>query len=408
MPATRRVGLSVDYHLLYKHHTDLFAGIQRFADERGWLTVIDDWVEGTLASAYRAPYDGVIARVDANRVGVVHAAARLKVPVVNVMAGSPAYEQLPGVFPDFEQVGRLRAEHLLSRGLRKFGYLMGRGNAPERWQAEGFVAAVEEAGYQVTRVEMPTKWGDSLSAYQKYQATIHSWMDRWELPIGIGMATDVMARLTAQFCHQRGWRVPGDVAIVGGRNEEKLCEKPRPSLTSVEVGFERVGYEAARLLDIMMDDAERQRKRGKRHQSRRKSTRRLIKPIHTILPPVGVVVRESTDFFAVDDELVARAQAYIADQCHLHLEVDDVAEELAVSSRTLQNRFAATLKRSVAQEIRRVRIEKAKRELTGSELSVEEIATRAGFATNSRMCEVFRRELGMTPSQYREQRKITR
>ena len=38
------------------------------------------------------------------------------------------------------------------------------------------------------------------------------------------------------------------MAIIAGRNEETFCERPRPALTSVEFGYERVGYEAARLI----------------------------------------------------------------------------------------------------------------------------------------------------------------
>jgi LacI family transcriptional regulator len=47
------------------------------------------------------------------------------------------------------------------------------------------------------------------------------------------------------MCRQQGWRVPHDVAIIAGMNEESLCEHPRPSLTSVELGYDRIGYEAA-------------------------------------------------------------------------------------------------------------------------------------------------------------------
>lgn len=410
MPTPRRVCLLLEFHLLYKHHTGIFAGVQRYAAEQGWQTVVDDWPEATLERAGKGPppYDGVIARVDHRKLSLVGAAAKRGVPLVNVMRGSPAYDKLPGVFPDFHQIGRLRAEHLLSRGIRQFAYLMLKRALPNYEQAAGFAAAVEEAGYTWKQFDLPARWGDTLASYRRHFARIHAWMDTWKLPVGLGMETDVFARLFTQMCAERGWRVPGDVAIIAGLNEEKLCDHPRPSLTSIEVGYERIGYEAARLLDHLMDDADRQKKRKQNAKSPTQIKRERAKPVHILLPPVGVVVRESTDFYAVNDDLVARAQAYISDQCHRHLEVNDVAAKLSVSPKTLQNRFAASLNRSVAQEIRRVRIERAKRELTGSDLATEQIATHAGFTSNSRMCEVFRRELGMTPSQYREQRKINK
>lgn len=402
MPKPRRIGLSLEIYLLYKQHAELFAGIQRYADEQGWETVIDDWAEVTLDSATKGhrPYDGVIARVNSLSLELVEAAAKLGVPLINVQAGSPARDQLPGVFPDFEEVGRLRLEHLQSRGFRQFACLSVSGNVPEKQQAAGFIAAARDAGHQVAVLNLPANWGESRSSYQKAMDQISRWMDAWALPMGVGMATDVNARLVVKMCQERGWRIPVDVAIVGGMNEERLCEQPRPSLSSVEVGYDRVGYEAARLLDDMMEAAEQ----DKSQHRTKPAALDPVKPTHIILPPVGVVVRESTDFYAVDDELVRKAMTYISDKFHTILEVDDVAQAVGVSPKTLQNRFSATLKRTVAQEIRRVRIERAKRELAGSDCSIGDIATRAGFTSRTRLYEVFKREVGVTPSAYRNQR----
>jgi LacI family transcriptional regulator len=114
-----------------------------------------------------------------------------------------------------------------------------------------------------------------------------------------------------------------------------------------------------------------------------------------------MVVRESTDFYAARDEVVAQSQAFIAANCHRPISVMDVAEKASVSVRTLQDRFSKVLGRKVTEEIRRVRIEKAKRELAGSERSIHEIAVRTGFSSNGRLGEAFRRNVGISPSEYR-------
>lgn len=130
-----------------------------------------------------------------------------------------------------------------------------------------------------------------------------------------------------QICRRRGWRVPGDVAIIAGRNEEVLCDHPRPSLTSVEIGYERIGYEAARLLDRLT------RLRAKHRKVLDDS------PAHQLLPPQGLIVRESTDFYAVDDEVVTQALRFIAANSHRDINVGDIAKALALHPRTLQRRF---------------------------------------------------------------------
>jgi AraC-like DNA-binding protein len=55
-----------------------------------------------------------------------------------------------------------------------------------------------------------------------------------------------------------------------------------------------------------------------------------------------------------------------------------------------------------------VRTERAKRELTQGKRSIKEIARSVGFGESMRMYEVFCRELGVTPSQYRRQRQTAR
>lgn len=408
MARTRRIGLAIEFHLLYKHHTGIFAGIKRYADERGWLPVFDDWIAETLATSPRGlpAYDGVIARVTTDQLGLIDATAAVGVPLVNVMQGSPAFSELPGVFPDLAETGRLRAEHLIARGLRHFAAI----SMPDRRiyeeQASAFAATVAAAGHSVTRLNIHENWGDNLPRYRQNQARFRTWMDKWDLPIGVAVPADSFARLIAQMVQARGWRIPEDVAIVAGMNEEQLCDSPRPTLTSVEMGFDRIGYEAARLLEELMNEAERARRRGKTTLQGRRSQSAAAR--HVILPPVGIVVRESTDFYAAEDELVAQAQAQIAEQYHQRLAVTSVAKKLSVSVRTLQQRFASVLGRSVSEEIRRVRIEKVKRELTSSDRSVKEIAARSGFKSSPRLCEAFRRAEGVSPGAYRAERKSQR
>jgi LacI family transcriptional regulator len=406
MEKPRRIGVALEFYLLYKHHTEVFAGFQRYADERGWVTVFDDWIAESLASSPPGSpaYDGVVARVDHQHIGLIDATARAGVPLVNVLASSPARDQLPGAFADYAQAGRLRAEHMMSRGLRNFACASIKNRLAYHAQATTFAATVAAEGCSITRLDLSENWGETHALYRQNRSRIQIWIESWELPIGVATSTDVFARELAQMCRERGLRIPEDVAIVGGMNEEQLCENPRPTLSSVEMGFEQVGHAAAKLLESLMDEADQTRALGKAEPATAEHDALPAKPVHIFLPPVGVVVRESTDFFATDDELVAKAQAFIAEQCHTHLDVEDVAAKLCVSSRTLQKRFAAALGRTVAQEIRRVRVEKVKRELTGTDRPIHAIAQRAGFTSNARLCEAFRRDVGMSPRDYRKQR----
>lgn len=394
MPKSPRVAIKLDLRWPLKRHAHIFAGTQRYAVEHGWESIIDEYADEHLAeaSAKSLPFGGVIGRVNAK---LAEHGQRLGVPLVNVWFNSPAKDDLPGVFPDMAAVGRLQAEHLRSRGFRRFAVLTCEDDA-QKISAEAFCAAVQETGAHCVRVKLPLDPARTYAAWQRSEHRLEAWMNRWQLPIGVAIANEEMARMTIHICRRRGWRVPGDVAIIAGSNEEVLCDHPRPSLTSIEVGYERIGYEAARMLDALL--------RGKRTEKRRATRNRS--PQHLLLPPQSLIVRESTDFYAVDDELVTRALRFIAANSHRPINVDDVAESLNMHPRSLQRRFSEVVDWPIADEIRRVRIERAKRELTHTHRSLAEIARDVGFGDRMRMYDIFRRELGVTPREYRKLRKL--
>lgn len=382
----RCVAIKLDLWWPYKRHSDTFSGIQQYAKLHDWRSVIDEFPHDTLAGQRRksVPYDGVLARAN---LPLVEAAARLGVPVVNVWASSPVRSLVPGVYSDATEAGRLCAEHLLARGFRSFATLTSFKNLMEEQIVAEFVRVVGLDGFRCATAKVPQSPERDLANWRRTERLIERWMDHWKLPVGVYVGKEEIGRLVVQLCHGRGWRVPEDVAIICGQNQETLCEHPRPSLTSIELGYERIGYEAAQLLDRLMAGESAPR-------------------VPLLLAPKGLVVRESTDFYSVEDELVAAALKFISANSHRQIGPDDVARGVSAETRTLQNHFQKALGRPVAAEIRRVRVERAKRELAQSKRQLSEIARDVGFGETMRMYEVFRRELGVTPSEYRRQRQL--
>lgn len=382
----RRVALMLDLEWPYKRHSEIFAGVQRYAEEHGWVSIIDEFAHDSLrrACGQEDRYDGIVAR--ANR-QLARCSVKLGVPVVNVWPSSPVRHLLPGVFPDSAETGRLVAEHLLARGFRAFATLTASENVDHELEVAEFTRLVRKAGFACSSAYIPQDLNRNLGNWRKTVSLIDRAMKEWALPVGVYVGGEVVGRMVVQAAHRRGWRIPEDVAIVAGKNQETLCEKPRPSLTSVEIGYDRIGYAAAELLDRLMaghaaPDA----------------------PIR--LAPHGLFVRESTDFFAVEHPTVAAALSFISANSHRPIGPDDVAAAVGVETRTLQNYFQRTIQRPIANEIRRVRIERAKRELAQSDRTLATIARAVGFGTIQRLYEVFRRELGIAPGEYRLQRQL--
>ncbi len=409
MPKNRRIAVMLNLEWPYKRHSGVFAGTQQYAEEQDWHSIIDEFAHDTLpARASKSiPYDGVIARANPQ---LAERANRLGVPVVNIWNSSPARDLLPGVFVDWTVVGRMCAEHLLARGFRNFAAVTSPKNVGHDITVREFTRLVGEVGFACLTEKVPQTLRRDLASWRKTERVIARLLEACSPPIGIYVGQEEVGRMIVQACHERGWRVPIDVALIAGQNEETLCEHPRPSLTSVEIGYERIGYEAARLLHRLMDEKDAGAKKSARKKDTPRSNKRRSGPgphvDQTLLAPKCLVVRESTDFFAVEDELVAAALAFIAANSHRKIGQDDVARAVGAETRTLQLRFRKFLDRPIVTEIRRVRIERAKRELTQTKRRLSEIAHEVGFGETMRMYEVFRRELGVTPSQYRKQRQV--
>ena len=82
---------------------------------------------------------------------------------------------------------------------------------------------------------------------------LEQWIATWQPPVAVLTAQDILCRYTANACLNAGLRIPEDVALIGMGNEPIMCLHPEPSLSSFDLNYEHVGYEAAALLDQLMN-----------------------------------------------------------------------------------------------------------------------------------------------------------
>jgi LacI family transcriptional regulator len=389
MSNLRRVAISLELEWPYARHVNIFSGTQRYAQECGrWECVIDEFAyESMRGSTKKKPvYDGIIARVSSQLAEEVR---RCRVPTVNVWYNSPVVG-LPRVFPDFTEVGKLAAEHLLGLGLRRFGCMSPIGDQADALEIDSYHAVLRDAGCHCECVRVPINYISELNGWKRFQTIMRQWMAKWQPPMGVYVSnTGVTARSVVTECHKRGLRVPEDVALIAGLIEPILCLNPAPSLTTVAIPYEEIGYQAARMLDQLMDG------------SRAPSAPLLIKP-------AGVLARQSTNCLAVDDETVAAALHYLLANSHREISIDHLAKAAHSSRRTLERKFTAVLGRSIASEIRRLRVECAKRHLADPNIRVKQAAVMSGFANEQRLYEAFLQQEGISPSQYRAERGVLR
>ena len=346
-----------------------------------WTTVVQPRFRSLRFDDRRPGYDGIIARATAP---LAEEAARAGLPLVNVWSGSPA-KGLPSVLPDFAATGRMAAEHFLQRGLRRFafhGFLHHVGSAQA---LAGFKAALRAAKCRPTSLIVSSKCDETDKSWRRYRERLERWIMGWKPPLAVMATLDIFCRYVADACLHRGLRIPDDVALIGLGNEPLTCTRPEPSLSSFDLGYERIGYEAAALLDRLMD--------GKPAPQA---------PIR--LEPKELVLRRSTDIYVVNNPLVAAALRFIAEHSHEGIRVEDVAAHARATVRSLERHFREALGRTMMDEIARLRLERAKRLLVESDEPIKHVANNCGFGTLRHFHWAFLQAEGMTPGEYRRQR----
>lgn len=292
-------------------------------------------------------------------------------------------DRVPTVAPDNHAVGRMAAEHLLELGLRRLAAVGHDENDASRRRVAGFAEHAEQAGAEVRTLPEDAALGDRSSPFPAA-----AWLRSLPLPCGVFCWTDEAAHNTIAAIKAAGMSVPEDLAVVGVHNDDLICNGIRPTITSVALPLEQIGYEAATLLDRLMQ--------GQAAPDR---------PIR--FDPVEVVPRGSTDTTAMEDSAVLEAVAIIRRRAIRGLTVEQLCEAMdpPISRRTLERRFEQALGRSPHQQIRLTQCQHARELLINTDWTHEMIARRCGFSSNPFFSNTFKRVTGQRPGEYRQQRR---
>jgi LacI family transcriptional regulator len=173
-----------------------------------------------------------------------------------------------------------------------------------------------------------------------------------------------------------------------------LCELARPSLTSIAPDAVGAGYFAAQWLDQAM---------GNRKPSKTVRFSNGFSTPFQLMPPLGLVLRQSTDITAVADVLVAKAIQFIRDHACDGIQVTDVLRHVALSRRMLETRFVSAIGKTPHAMISMIRLTRVQELLQQTDLSVDAIAQKAGFQHVEYMSVAFRKAFGQPPGRYRRQ-----
>jgi len=217
---------------------------------------------------------------------------------------------------------------------------------------------------------------------ERYEKPLEKWLKSLPHRTGIIAVNDAQAMKVLNTCRLLGINIPEQMAVLGIDNDENLCNLTTPTLSSLDMNVEIVGYKAAELLDL-------------------KINKKKLPSLPILITPKGIVVRRSTDIIAINNPDVIAAIHYISEFAMHGITVEEVADHVNLSHSTLCRLFQKELKRSPKEEIIRVRLNHAMFLLAQSHLSLRAIAKQCGYKTSEYFSEVFKASTGETPMAYR-------
>lgn len=106
--------------------------------------------------------------------------------------------------------------------------------------------------------------------------------------------------------------------------------------------------------------------------------------------------------FDIEDELVTKAVELIRVNLHKSFTINQLAEQLHVSYRTLIRRFQAALAVNIKTYIQNQRVESAKKLFELTQLTVDEIVYKVGYNDVSAFRKLFKKTTNMTPQLYKQ------
>lgn len=323
--------------------------------------------------------DGVIARV------AYPAMARelraLNVPVVNVSSIRLPGFKFPLVKGDAAKAAELAVAHLRSKGFEHFGYFGLRGLDYVTREQNLFQAEVAAMGFDCAQFAVAPLHGAEPD-WSANIGLVANWLKALPKPIGVFTWNASSAREVIYACIEARLLVPDEVAVLSGSEDDLLCEASPIPISAVQPATQMIGFRAMQVI-----------------QNMRRGHPPPAEPI--LIPPLGIVTRQSTDTHAVKDPALARVLEYLRHCPPRDLQVSDLANHAGLGRRVLERRFREVLRRSPADEIRRARLDFARRLLAESDLPIVSIVEAAGFGSQSYLATLFAKHFGISPLQYR-------
>ncbi|MEN6306435.1 MAG: XylR family transcriptional regulator [Anaerohalosphaeraceae bacterium] len=374
MSKMKKIALLIETSTTYGR--ELIRGIIQYANiSCPWIFYKDpSGLSEKLPSIDKWGLDGIIMRDTPQNLKLLE----LHIPTIVSIRYQEKIAGIPNIIGNSDLIGKMAAEYFYNKGFTVFAFC-GMNNFPwSKEREETFRNAVCSKG-TIYIYDQQIKVLD----YEKELAAIAQWLSTLPKPVAVMACNDVRGAHIIEACKLAQIQVPDEVAVLGVNNDDMICELTSPPLSSIALDIHKAGQQAAMCLERMM--------------SGKKITEQNI-----MVEPKHVMTRRSTDILAINNPEIAAAIKYIQHNSKKYIQVNDVTAAVGTNRRSLERSFKQHLKRSIHEEITRMRIDTISRMLTETNLSIAEIAMSMGFSDINHISRYFKASKKISPFKFRK------
>lgn len=314
-------------------------------------------------------------------------------PAINFSNRAGVQSGIANFLNDDDEVGRVGAEHLLTRGYRNFlAVAQGEGEQHGAERLEGFRRRVQKQGMpcEVLLHNFRHKGtGFSTVRYVKeIEEALKPHLEKLPLDTGIFAANDWVAGLVQRALMDYFPERLHTTGVLGVDNEQQnwWYLGPLAGLSSVVPAFRKIGREAIEWLIA--------------HPGDKEAAEGLLRRF----APEGVVERASTAGSACADPLTARIVRWAWSQLQngIPVRVSTLASQHHMSRRSVDRRFQEHVGLPAGEFLQRLKLDLARQLLKTTDLQISEISLRCGFSKQDVLSRALKAKEGMTPREFRE------
>jgi len=223
--------------------TDVVSGVERVAAEEGYAVLLCDAREISAARHLETLRSRLVDGVIIDPVGA-SSLSDLEAGEMNVVLIDENVPGRPGIASAAGEAGRLAAEHLLSLGHTRIGFMGPAGDVYGfRRRERGFVKSLRAAG-----VELMSEWFRRVPpTVAGGQRAMKSMLGLRTRPTAVFCVNDLLALGALKSCLSGGLSVPEGISLIGCDDVE-MTRVVTPELTTISIPAREIGARAARLL----------------------------------------------------------------------------------------------------------------------------------------------------------------